>query len=30
METVPSGSRNGQQNVPMTDIVIQKASVLEQ
>ncbi len=29
METVPSGSRNGNENVPTIDIVIQKASVLE-
>jgi peptidyl-prolyl cis-trans isomerase B (cyclophilin B) len=30
MENVPTGSRNGHQNVPSTDIVIEKASVLEE
>jgi peptidyl-prolyl cis-trans isomerase B (cyclophilin B) len=29
MESVPTGSRNGHQNVPTTDIVIEKAFVLE-
>ncbi len=30
MEKVATGSRNGHQNVPLTDIVIQTASVLEE
>lgn len=30
MGSVATGSRNGNQNVPLTDIVIQKASVLEE
>lgn len=30
MESVPTGSRGGHQNVPATDIVIQKAVVLEE
>ncbi|MGH8476667.1 MAG: peptidylprolyl isomerase [Methylococcales bacterium] len=29
MATIPTGMRNGNQNVPMTDIVIRKASVVE-
>ncbi|MGH8552194.1 MAG: peptidylprolyl isomerase, partial [Methylococcales bacterium] len=30
MENVSTGSRNGHQNVPLTDIVIEKATVLQE